>query len=231
MNSKDLDYHSLGYHSLGYNYGYYLDKTPQNILNELKQQIDNLQSNFSKGKTYNHKLAGEIEHEYSIKPQPQTKQYIKDLSQQFENESQYMTSHHLPLSTLKFNDLWVNFQKKHEYNPIHSHVGVYSFVIWYQIPFTFEDERKYSHSPINFHGQFSFVLPRPYPKIGVNYQNLGIDKSKEGYVAIFPSSLDHIVYPFYSSNEYRITIAGNIQKTNNKLSDGNREQGDEQTQF
>jgi len=212
MNSKDL-----GYHSLGYNYGYYLDKAPQNILNELKQQIDNLQSNFSKGKTYNHKLAGEIEHEYSIKPQPQTKQYIKDLSQQFENESQYMTFHYSPLPTLKFDNLWVNFQQKHEYNPIHSHGGVYSFVIWYQIPFTFEDEKEYSYNQQKnnnrtYPGQFSFVYPFPYPKTGVTIRPLNIDKSKEGYVAIFPSNLDHTVHPFYSSNKYRITIAGNIEK-------------------
>jgi len=212
MNSKDL-----GYYSLGRNYGYYLDKAPQNVLNELKQQVDNLQSNFDKGKKYNYSLAGEIKHEYQIKPQSQTKQYIKDLSQQFENESQYMTSHYSPLPTLKFNNLWVNFQQKYEYNPIHNHLGAYSFVIWYQIPFTFEDEKKYSynqqkHNNRSYPGQFSFIYPCLYPKVGVSICPLNIDKSKEGYVAIFPSNLDHTVHPFYSSNEYRITIAGNIEK-------------------
>jgi hypothetical protein len=40
-------------------------------------------------------------------------------------------------------DAWVNFQEKYEYNPIHLHDGVFSYVIWYQIPFYKEDEIKY----------------------------------------------------------------------------------------
>ena len=31
--------------------------------------------------------------------------------------------------------LWVNFQKKNEFNPIHNHSGLYSFVIWVKIPY------------------------------------------------------------------------------------------------
>ena len=37
---------------------------------------------------------------------------------------------------------WVNFQKKHEFNPPHDHGGVYSFVIWLQIPTSYEEQRK-----------------------------------------------------------------------------------------
>jgi len=36
---------------------------------------------------------------------------------------------------------WVNFQKKHEFNPPHDHGGVYSFVIWMQIPTSFAEQR------------------------------------------------------------------------------------------
>ena len=39
---------------------------------------------------------------------------------------------------------------------------------------------------------------------------LDVDKSKEGYFVIFPSNLNHQVFPFYSSDDYRITVAGNI---------------------
>jgi hypothetical protein len=203
----------LGYYPLEPNYGFYIDKAPQKVLNELKQQIDDLQSNFSKGEKANNYLAGEIEHEYALSPQLQTKQYIKSLSQKFENESQYMISnYHHPL-TLKFDDLWVNFQKKYEYNPVHHHKGVYSFVIWYKIPFTFKDEEKYNHkSPEQgyTHGKFAFVHQTSTPTHHL-YQLLDIDKSKEGYVSIFPSSLRHTVHPFYSSDEYRITVAGNVR--------------------
>ena len=206
---------ALGYHPIGQNYGYLIDKAPQNVLEELGRQINELQSDFSKGIKFNDVLAGEIENEYKILPQSQTIEYIKDLTQRFENESQYIISNYTPLPTLQFNDLWINFQKKHEYNPIHNHNGEYSFVIWYQVPYTFKNELRYSYKSNEAenckHGLFQFITPSPFDSLQIlNIISLPIDKSKEGYVAIFPSNLQHQVYPFYSSDEYRITIAGNI---------------------
>ena len=201
----------LGYHPLGENYGYFIDKAPQNVLKELKVQIDELQSDFNNGEKLNDRLAGEIEHEYLIQAPHQTKQYIKDLTQRFENESQYIISNYVPLPTLQLNSLWINFQKKHEYNPMHNHNGVYSFVIWYQIPYTFENETKYNYKSDDRecgHGKFIFITSNKIHNISSCI--LDIDQSKEGYIAIFPSTLHHTVYPFYSSDEYRITIAGNI---------------------
>ena len=212
------DHTKLGYHPIQSteNYGYYIDKAPQNVLKELKIQIDQLKNNFNEGEKLNDKLAGEIEHEYLISIQPQTKQYIKILTQQFENESQYITSNYNPKIILGIDNLWVNFQKKHEYNPLHNHIGVYSFVIWYQIPYLLSEERElgYKSNPKNIcHGEFNFVIPEPCSlNPPLTSYPLGIDKTKEGYIAIFPSNIYHIVYPFYSSNEYRITLSGNINE-------------------
>ena len=36
--------------------------------------------------------------------------------------------------TLALDELWVNFQKEGEFNPIHDHNGAFSFVIWMKIP-------------------------------------------------------------------------------------------------
>lgn len=205
----------LGYYPIGQNYGFYIDKAPQNVLDELKLQIDNLQFDFNKGIKANKILAGEIKHEYIIEPQLQTKHYIKNLSQEFENVSQYISLNHDSLPNLKFADLWVNFQKKYEYNPIHRHNGVFSFVIWYKIPYTFENEAKYHYGSDDgnkcMHGKFAFVVPENFNKRShVREHPLPLDKSNQSYVAIFPSNLSHMVYPFYSTDEYRITVAGNI---------------------
>ena len=199
----------FGYHPLLENYGYFVDKIPQDVFNELKPQIDDLQSNFNKGNKYNHALVGEIEHEYKIPPQSKTKQYIKEISQMFENESQYVTTNYSPIPTLNFSELWVNFQKKHEYNPVHCHGGLYSFVIWYQIPYSLNEESTFHPQKQDEYtnGTFQFLIPEG--KMVKNYA-LDIDKSKEGYVAIFPSNLNHIVYPFYSSDKYRISLSGNV---------------------
>ena len=37
-----------------------------------------------------------------------------------------------------------------------------------------------------------------------------LDPSYEGYMVFFPAKLRHMVYPFYETDEPRISIAGNI---------------------
>ena len=37
-----------------------------------------------------------------------------------------------------------------------------------------------------------------------------IDKNFEGYMVVFPSLLGHSVNPFYSTDEFRISISGNV---------------------
>ena len=209
----------IGYYEIDKNYGYYLDKAPQNVLNELGKEISYLQNNFNEGKKFNDMLAGEIEHEYALPLQDQTYDYIKDLTYRFETESGFGTSIYETLSSLTIDTLWVNFQKKHEYNPPHIHSGIYSIVIWYKIPYFIKDEEKYNYKTSQScnHGRFAFLYPTPQNfRTPIQLKALDIDKTKEGYVAIFPSNLNHMVYPFYSSNEYRITISGNVRLSNNK---------------
>ena len=111
--------------------------------------------------------------------------------------------------------LWVNFQKKHEFNPPHDHAGIYSFVIWMQIPTSYEEQKKL---PIcaesNAHGSIS--------NFGFHYTNsLGrvcqfmydMEKETEDYMVMFPSEMKHEVFPFYENDGERISISGNIGLT------------------
>ena len=41
--------------------------------------------------------------------------------------------------------------------------------------------------------------------------SLSVDKSFENKMIIFPAELHHLVYPFYTSDDYRITVSGNIK--------------------
>jgi len=198
--------------------GYYLDKTPTNVLSELKLQVDKLKHDFNLGEKYNDLLAGEIEHEYGLEVKPNLQNYIKDLSYRLEEETGWMDSllnidYQLPKSpSLSLSQLWVNFQKKYEYNPIHNHTGVFSFVIWYKVPFLISNERsQYGHKSQEHkisHGNFSFLFTHPLG--GIIQHNIPADKNAEGMIVIFPSKLHHCVYPFYTSDEYRISIAGNV---------------------
>jgi len=203
--------------------GYYLDNTPINVLNELKLQINSLKHDFNLGEKYNDRLAGEIEHEYGLQVKPNLRNYIKDLAYRLEENSGWMEQSwkndlgnrgpHLPNTpTLNLSQLWVNFQKKYEYNPMHNHSGLFSFVLWYKIPYLLSDEQsqygyKVDKETVN-HGQFCFILNHPIS--GIIQHRIPIDKNSEGMIAIFPSKLHHCVYPFYSSDEYRISISGNV---------------------
>ena len=108
--------------------------------------------------------------------------------------------------------LWVNFQKKHEFNPPHDHSGVYSFVIWMQIPTSYEEQRKL---PIcaesNAHGSisnFGFHYTNILGRVSQFFYNM--EKEAEGYMVMFPSDLKHEVFPFYENDGERISISGNI---------------------
>ena len=114
--------------------------------------------------------------------------------------------------TYQVRDLWVNFQKKNEFNPFHDHKGALSFVLWMKIPYRYEDECKTANvrslggSPCS--GAFSFYYTSVLGT--VNHYDYLLDPAWEGTLLVFPSKLPHQVYPFYTSDEERISISGNI---------------------
>tara|TARA_B100001989_G_C24382123_1_gene384873 strand:- start:79 stop:708 length:630 start_codon:yes stop_codon:yes gene_type:complete len=108
-------------------------------------------------------------------------------------------------------NMWVNYQKQYEFNPVHDHIGVYSFVIWMKIPTEFKDQREL---PIAKNTNMSVIS-----NFCINYQNIlgqneehmyEMSKEMEGTILFFPSQLLHTVYPFYNCEEDRISISGNI---------------------
>ena len=49
----------------------------------------------------------------------------------------------------------------------------------------------------------------PTEKGGIDHIVFNVDKSFEGKILMFPSYMQHQVFPFYTSDDYRITISGN----------------------
>lgn len=106
---------------------------------------------------------------------------------------------------------WVNYQNQNEFNPLHYHPGVYSFVIWMKIPTRYEEQNKNPiaancHSPriSAFNFQYVNILGELRSYI---YE---MNPEMEGTLLFFPSGLNHIVYPFMNCSEERISISGNI---------------------
>ena len=111
----------------------------------------------------------------------------------------------------RIHDMWVNWMRKHDFNPPHDHQGLYSFVIWHKIPYNLEDElRHYPKVKAEDARTSMFVFMGDQAQLA-----LPLDKCHEGYMVIFPSTLKHYVAPFYTSDDYRVSFAGNISfKTN-----------------
>ena len=69
----------------------------------------------------------------------------------------------LPLSnqTLPYylKEWWVNYQYQHEFNPLHDHTGIYSFVIWLKIPTEFDEQNldNFSNSKLKSVFQFTYT--------------------------------------------------------------------------
>lgn len=114
--------------------------------------------------------------------------------------------------SLELDELWVNFQKEGEFNPIHDHNGAFSFVIWMKIPTSsIEQNETQIASNSNTKGlvsNFSFT----YIDILGNFRNqvYNMEKNIEGVMVMFPSRLNHQVFPFYNNKDTRISISGNL---------------------
>tara|TARA_R100000781_G_scaffold89021_1_gene54791 strand:+ start:273 stop:893 length:621 start_codon:yes stop_codon:yes gene_type:complete len=109
------------------------------------------------------------------------------------------------------NQFWVNYQKKYEFNPIHTHSGIFSFVVWIKIPSSYNKEKELSfmkNSNLPMPNTFQFVYVNTMGKVST--YNYKLEKSDEGTILLFPSSYAHLVYPFYLSNNKRISLSGNI---------------------
>ena len=118
-----------------------------------------------------------------------------------------------PNSKIILNQLWVNYQYKTEFNPYHDHSGVYSFAIWMKIPYSWDEQSKLQHfsdikeserKPGNFEFEYIDTLG------GVRNWGYTLSKNDEGTMLFFPAALRHCVYPFYETNEPRISISGNL---------------------
>lgn len=112
---------------------------------------------------------------------------------------------------IELTQAWMVLQEKYEFNPIHCHAGVFSFVIWLKIPYNMQDELSLpfvAESNTPSAGTFCYVMT---DMLGRSHAHTLVEENLEACAFLFPSSMLHCVYPFYTSDEYRISVAGNYQ--------------------
>ena len=197
------EYFQIETHQLP-NKNFILVNAPEQVMTEIKEQVDAIMSGAKTPVMFNSRLAGQIKGEFALELSDASKKLIELLG------AEYLKRNNLDVAdAVKFQESWVNLQVKHEYNPLHDHSGVLSWVIWVNIPYDLEEELKMFPTAKNQDvSMFSFVYTTVLGEIASF--NLCIDKSWEGRMAIFPAKMKHQVSPFYTSDGVRISVAGNL---------------------
>ena len=213
MKKRTLDYNTFS------NIGYILAKLDDDQLEPIIKEVNKIKENFNKNDPFNDELAGNLKYEFELKD---CKNHIADMLVPiiniYEERSNLLKTVFNDFSdikdvNLKLTRVWVNFMSKHEFNPPHIHKGVYSFVLWLDTPYNIDDELKREESyrstfncPGHFIFQYASVLG------SIMSQIIPVDKSWNGTLCVFPSRMTHSVMPFYTSDDYRISVSGNIER-------------------
>jgi len=175
---------------------------------------------------YSSKLAGVIKEEYMFRKKeiflPWIAQILgvydeafqkhKNLRYKPEDKPNYLLS-----------SLWVNFMKKHEFNPPHDHSDELSFVIFLDVPPEITKEQEAYDGRSGGPGSLGFLYGEGNRQ-AITYQSV---KPKNRDMFIFPSWIKHYVAPFYS-DVTRVSVSGNITNSVelnqiNKGKDGKKE--------
>ena len=109
--------------------------------------------------------------------------------------------------------IWVNYMKQHEFNPIHYHDGLFSFVIFMKIPTHWKEQHalpRSVNSSLPCASNFTFLWSEKGSDRIIN-AHFPLCPENEGRMLFFPAWLSHQVYPFYETEEERVTISGNIR--------------------
>ena len=112
---------------------------------------------------------------------------------------------------LKFDDLWVNYMQAGDFNPLHTHGGDYSFVLFLDVPEKLVQEQKEFEGTSAKPGMLMFeYTQQAKPRWATTGSAI---KPQTGDFFMFPALLQHWVAPF-KSKVTRVSVSGNMRIEN-----------------
>ena len=184
-------------------------KMPDYILKRLLKDGNKLR----KPDSYNHRLAGHLKNQFVYKRETQDwfyKEIHPIIDAYREGHCKYHGIKNLPIE-LQFDDLWVNYMKPGDFNPVHTHGGDYSFVLFLDIPKQLLKEQDEHEGTSLGPGLLAFEYTQ---QAKPRWATTGVSVNPTtGDFYMFPALLQHWVAPF-KSKITRISVSGNIRIMN-----------------
>jgi hypothetical protein len=189
----------------------YQTKLPQDIVDRLWDYVGKAKENF------NDNLAGNISESLILEDEDDyfMRYVVGPIAQMYIDHAHSVTWVQKNCTTtpksISLSRFWVNFQNQNEFNPVHNHGGIVSFVIWMKIPTEWKDQHALPISA-NSNAPSASDFQFHYSDILGNHQDYRIlmGEHQEGWILVFPAQLRHQVYPYYNCDEQRVSISGNI---------------------
>ena len=189
------------------NLGYVRTSVVDHQLKQLLAWVDSIDSDTT---PINHSHVGTVAREYEITSEPvkqELSNILAPMVQQYVNDM-HITVEQRPMG---LTTAWCNLQTSGEYFAAHTHTGVFSFALWLRVPFTQADERawreargKSGRETASFQFHYTDALGRITPNV------LEVDRSWENEIIVFPGEMMHSVTPYYSTDDSRIVVSGNV---------------------
>lgn len=159
--------------------------------------------------------------------------HLTDQDKFFENTiikpsvEKYIQTWGIPASTktthwhdLEFNRFWCRITKPDHYQSLHDHNGLLSFIIWLKIPTDWKEEQTINGEQNFEHPEASDVIFTYTNTLGqIKKLNFKLDKTMEGNMVMFPSDMSHMVLPYFQTDDYRISVAGDISIASKKATE------------
>ena len=184
------------------------------VFNELRAWAQTcLDQNFCGLRSHRQELVGQIEHEYALPAEQQELLFpeIQRLTDYYLTECWTDRLRPRP-SKLWMSDVWINFQQQHEFNPVHAHRGLLSWVLWLRLPAESTNQSLQSAAgrtvrPLRSY--FEFIYADATQIGGINRRSLNLTPEHAGMMIMFPAQIMHAVTPFVAA-DWRISLSGNV---------------------
>jgi hypothetical protein len=174
-----------------------------------RMRLEIIQQSKDSAESASKNLAGNIAEENFIDLTEESGNELTGIIQEF-LQQMHGAGVYKPKSELKrisYERIWVNHQKKGEWNPPHIHSGDFSMVGYCQVPPELKDEWKHENQqgqdPVAGKIQWNFGNFLPH-----SISMFGPLEPEEGDLYIFPAWLLHFVFPF-NSDVTRISFSTN----------------------